>query len=138
MAPIPDDSLTSKPSATITDPNDKVHRELFVGNTTDEMDDEGLKQFLNQTLAQVNLCWEGNKEPVLKCRVCGKFAFIELATKQDAALALNLDSVPYKDQMLKLSRPKNFPGRRTRHCTWNEILDRVMKGEVRRQARGAQ
>ncbi|GMI07264.1 hypothetical protein TrLO_g6090 [Triparma laevis f. longispina] len=118
------------PKKIITDPNDKVHRELFVGNTSDGMSDDELRQFLNQTLIQVNLNYEGVKEPIVKCRVCGKFAFIEAATEQDAALAMNLNGVPFKDMELKFSRPKNYPGRLTKHGSWNEILEKVMSGEI--------
>ncbi|GMH70830.1 hypothetical protein TrST_g2618 [Triparma strigata] len=133
---IPDPNAPSSMSSTsaapkvITDPNDKVHRELFVGNTSDAMSDDDLKTFLNQTLVQVNLNFKGVTEPVIKCRVCGKFAFIECATEEDAALALNLNSVPFKDQELKFSRPKNYPGRLTKHVSWNEILEKVMSGEI--------
>ena len=60
----------------------------------------------------------------------GKFCFIECVTPEDTALALNIDDVPFKDQQLKFQRPSRYPGVVTEHISWNEVLEKVMAGEM--------
>jgi len=74
----------------ITDasPEDKINRELFVGNTTPEMTEQMIKDFLGKAMEQVGLATQpGN--PIVACRVSGKFAFIELRSIEETANALN-------------------------------------------------
>lgn len=87
-------------------------------------------QFLNTTLFSVGLTHDNNPKPVSKCRVNGKFCFVECVTPEDTALALNIDQVPFKDQQLKLQRPSRYPGVITENITWNEVLEKVMAGEM--------
>jgi hypothetical protein len=61
----------------------KIMRELFVGNTPDGTNEVVLMDFLNAAIQQVNLVpTPGN--PIVQCRVSDKFAFIELRTIEEA------------------------------------------------------
>ncbi|GMI21017.1 hypothetical protein TeGR_g12531 [Tetraparma gracilis] len=95
--------------AEVFDPNNKIFRELFVGNTLPDWNPDELKDFFNQTLNQVNL-FQSGRDPVIKSRICGKFAFVECRTPEDAAYALNLNGIPYLGQELKMTRPSRYPG----------------------------
>ena len=108
--------------AGITDPSEeKLHRELFIGNTTPEMTADMLTDFLGKALQQVGLTTApGN--PINTCRVSGKFAFIELRTQQEAANALNLNNIPYLGAMLRVGRPSKYTGPETPHGNWEDIL----------------
>lgn len=108
--------------AGITDPaEEKLHRELFIGNTTPEMTADMLTDFLGKALQQVGLTTSpGN--PINTCRVSGKFAFIELRTQQEAANALNLNNIPYLGAMLRVGRPSKYTGPETPHGNWEDIL----------------
>ncbi|GMI39995.1 hypothetical protein TrCOL_g2020 [Triparma columacea] len=110
--------------------DDKIFREIFIGNTTEDTNEAELMEFLNTTLFSVGLTHDNNPKPVSKCRVNGKFCFVECVTPEDTALALNIDQVPFKDQQLKLQRPSRYPGVITENITWNEVLEKVMAGEM--------
>lgn len=104
-----------------TNPEEKLQRELFVGNTTPEMTESMLRDFLGRAMEQVGLTtMPGN--PILSCRVSGKFAFVELRTKEEAANALNLNNIPYLGATLRVGRPSKYTGPETPHGNWEDIL----------------
>lgn len=108
---------------------EKVNRELFVGNTTPEMTESMLKDFLGNAMMQVGLnITPGN--PISACRVSGKFAFIELRTPQEAANALNLNQIPYLGTQLRVGRPSKWTGASDQHGNWEDILAKYMSGEL--------
>ena len=108
---------------------EKVNRELFVGNTTPEMTESMLKEFLGNAMMQVGLnIMPGN--PISACRVSGKFAFIELRTPQEAANALNLNQIPYLGTQLRVGRPSKWSGAADQHGNWEDILAKYMSGEL--------
>jgi hypothetical protein len=73
---------------------EKLSRELFIGNTTPEMTEGMIREFLGNALVQVGLTTSpGN--PIVACRVSGKFAFVELRSAQEATNALNLNNIPF-------------------------------------------
>ena len=72
---------------------DKIDRELFVGNTTPEMTEEGIRDFLGKALEQVGLS-NSPGNPILNCRMSGKYAFIELRTIDETKKAMNLNNIP--------------------------------------------
>mmetsp|Transcript_13523 Transcript_13523/g.19107 ORF Transcript_13523/g.19107 Transcript_13523/m.19107 type:complete len:426 (-) Transcript_13523:277-1554(-) len=114
---------------------DKVMRELFVGNTTPEMTEQMLKDFLGNAMVQVGLNQTpGN--PILTCRVSGKFAFIELRTREEAANALNLNNIPYLGAQLRVGRPSKYTGPITQHGNWEDILAKYMSGELQLPSQG--
>jgi hypothetical protein len=66
---------------------DKINRELFVGNTPPGTSELLLLHFLNSAMRRVQLC-QVHETPILNCRVNTKFAFIELAHADMANRAL--------------------------------------------------
>jgi RNA recognition motif. (a.k.a. RRM, RBD, or RNP domain) len=81
--------------SSILDPEqEKLSRELFIGNTTPEMTESMIKEFLGNALQQVGLT-NSPGNPIVACRVSGKFAFVELRTPQEATNALNLNNIPF-------------------------------------------
>lgn len=108
---------------------EKVNRELFVGNTTPEMTESMLKEFLGNAMMQVGLNTQhGN--PISTCRVSGKFAFIELRSQEEAANALNLNQIPYLGTQLRVGRPSKWQGKQDQHGNWEDILAKYMSGEL--------
>jgi hypothetical protein len=101
--------------------DEKLSRELFVGNTTPEMSDVMIRDFLGRAMEQVGLTtMPGN--PINAVRVSGKFAFVELRTAQEAANALNLNNIPYLGTSLRVGRPSKYTGPETPHGNWEDIL----------------
>jgi len=130
VAGISDSSLGTAGSA-----EEKVNRELFVGNTTPEMTEQMLTDFLGKAMEQVGLTTHpGN--PISACRVSGKFAFVELRTKEEAANALNLNNIPYLGAMLRVGRPSKYTGEITPSGNWEDILAKYMSGELKLPAQG--
>jgi splicing factor U2AF subunit len=108
---------------------EKVNRELFVGNTTPEMTEQMLADFLGNAMEQVGLnIIAGN--PITACRVSGKFAFIELRSPQEAANALNLNNIPFMGTQLRVGRPSKWNGLPDNHGNWEDILAKYMSGEL--------
>lgn len=109
---------------------EKIKRELFVGNTTPEMTESMLREFLGQAMLQVGLnIMPGN--PITACRVSGKFAFIELRSPQEAANALNLNNIPFLGAQLRVGRPSKWTGPTEQHGNWEDIIAKYMSGELR-------
>jgi len=112
---------------------EKMQRELFIGNTTPEMTPDMLREFLGNAMEQVKLTiMPGN--PISACRVSGKFAFIELRTKEEAANALNLNNIPFMGTALRVGRPSKWNGPPDNHGNWEDILAKYMSGEIEADA----
>eukprot|EP00543_Licmophora_paradoxa_P008457 CAMPEP_0202445466 /NCGR_PEP_ID=MMETSP1360-20130828/4290_1 /ASSEMBLY_ACC=CAM_ASM_000848 /TAXON_ID=515479 /ORGANISM="Licmophora paradoxa, Strain CCMP2313" /LENGTH=425 /DNA_ID=CAMNT_0049061753 /DNA_START=72 /DNA_END=1349 /DNA_ORIENTATION=+ len=108
---------------------EKINRELFIGNTTPEMTEAMIREFLGNAMIQVGLnTMPGN--PITACRVSGKFAFIELRTRKEAASALNLNNIPYLGAQLRVGRPSKWNGPPDQHGNWEDILAKYMAGEL--------
>lgn len=115
--------------AVLDSEQEKINRELFVGNTTPEMTENMLTEFLGNAMEQVGLnIMAGN--PINACRVSGKFAFIELRTPQEAANALNLNNIPFMGAQLRVGRPSKWNGPPDTHGNWEDILAKYMSGEL--------
>jgi splicing factor U2AF subunit len=120
------------------DPNTKIYRELFVGNTGPEMNEVELQDFLGAAMQQVGLTLKpGN--PIVTTRMSGKFAFVEMRSIEETNSALNLNGIPYKGFNLRVGRPSKYNGPVTPHMEWNELLAKFMAGELQpgSLARGA-
>ena len=109
---------------------DKINRELFIGNTTPEMTEQMLSDFLGKAMEQVGLT-TGPGNPIVTCRTSGKFAFVELRSTDEAAKALNLNNIPYLGAQLRVGRPSKYTGEPTPHGNWEDILAKYMSGELR-------
>lgn len=118
------------PVGTILDAEqEKINRELFVGNTTPEMTEQMLREFLGNALEQVGLnVMAGN--PITSCRVSGKFAFVELRSPEEAANALNLNNIPFMGAQLRVGRPSKWSGPPDNHGNWEDVLAKYMSGEL--------
>lgn len=115
--------------------DEKISRELFVGNTTPEMTEQALTEFLGKAMEQVGLTTApGN--PIASCRLSGKFAFVELRTKEEAANALNLNNIPFMSTQLRVGRPSKYTGPPTPHGNWEDILAKYMSGELKLPSQG--
>ena len=120
----------SAPSAVVLDSDmEKMSRELFIGNTTPEMTEAVLREFLGNALNQVGLTVApGN--PIQACRVSGKFAFVELRSAQEATNALNLNNIPFMGVALRVGRPSKWTGPPDQHGNWEDILAKYMAGQI--------
>jgi hypothetical protein len=100
---------------------EKVNRELFVGNTTPEMTDQMLLDFMGSAMEQVGLnVMDGN--PITACEMFGKYAFIECRTPREATNALNLNNIPFMGSNLQVTRPSKWQGKWDKHCNWEHVL----------------
>ena len=130
ITPIPENSIHSTLS-----PEEKVNRELFIGNTTPEMTEQLLVDFLGKAMEQVGLTTQpGN--PITACRLSGKFAFVELRSPEEAQNALNLNNIPYMNATLRVGRPSKYTGVHTPHGNWEDILSKYMSGELKLPSEG--
>ena len=123
-------SLTGQDTSKVPDPEtEKLRRELFIGNTTPEMTSSMLTEFLGRSMEQVRLTLApGN--PITACRVSGKFAFVELRSAPEAAAALNLNGIPFLGTALRVGRPSKYQGPPDRHGNWEDIISKVLAGEL--------
>ena len=85
-------------------PQDKINRELFVGNVPPGTSEALLMQFLNGAMRRVGLCGPADT-PIVNCRTNSKFAFIEITSQEMAAVTLNLNGIPFLGASLRVSRP---------------------------------
>jgi hypothetical protein len=112
------------------DASTKTFREIFVGNTSLEMNSENLKEFMANAMEKMGLLTApGN--PILQVRVNPRFSFIEMRSIEEASNCLNLNGIPFLGQSLKLSRPAKYAGALVTHFTWDDILSRWMTGELK-------
>jgi len=114
---------------TMADPTTKIYRELFIGNTTPEMSEVDLQEFLGAAMQRVGLTTQpGNA--ILTTRLSGKFAFVELRSIEETNNMLNLNGIPYMGQTLRVGRPSKYNGPPVPHLDWNELLAKFMNGEI--------
>ena len=114
---------------------EKMSRELFIGNTTPEMSETMIREFLGNAMEQVGLTvLPGN--PIQACRVSGKYAFVELRSAQEATNALNLNNIPFMGSTLRVGRPSKWYGPPDRHGNWEDILAKYMAGELQLPSSG--
>ena len=117
------------PTAVLDADMEKMSRELFIGNTTPEMTEHVLREFLGNAMNQVGLALApGN--PIQACRVSGKFAFVELRSAQEATNALNLNNIPFMGVALRVGRPSKWAGPPDQHGNWEDILAKYMAGQL--------
>ena len=123
-------------SSLVVPADDRVNRELFVGNTTPEMTENGLMSFLGEAMEKVKLTTAAGN-PLTACQISGKFAFIELRSAEETINALNLNNIPYKGTHLNISRPSKYAGPQYPSKTWQELTGEPMLTDQNAMAAGA-
>ena len=94
----------------LNNPNEKLNRELFIGNTPPGTSELLLQHFVNAAMRRVGLC-PPHETPVLNARVNNKFAFVELNSADSANQCLHLNGIPFLNgTFLKVSRPSKYVG----------------------------
>ena len=101
-------------------PQDKINRELFVGNVPPGTSEALLLQFLNGAMRRVGLCGP-SETPIVTCRTNSKFAFVETQSPEWAAVTLNLNGIPFLGASLRVSRPSKYAGPMTPSQTWQHL-----------------
>jgi len=103
---------------------EKINRELFVGNTPPGTSELLLLHFFNAAMRRVGLC-QPTETPVVDSRVNNKFAFVELISAEMADRALSLNGIPFLGVFLKVSRPSKYippPGApKVMPTTWQQL-----------------
>ena len=133
------DSLPATVATTtelVVDPSTKLYREIFVGNTSPDMTEAHIKDFIGGALMQMGLACSGNENPVLQVRVNQKFSFIEFRTMEEAANSLNFNGIPFMGQQLQLKRPSKFDGTAINYFSWDELYARSLSGELKLSTAG--
>mmetsp|Transcript_53176 Transcript_53176/g.129120 ORF Transcript_53176/g.129120 Transcript_53176/m.129120 type:complete len:366 (+) Transcript_53176:138-1235(+) len=117
------------PGAVVDPEQEKISRELFVGNTTPEMTEQMLREFLGNAMEQVGLNSQpGN--PITNVRVSGKFAFAEFRSKEEATNAINLNNIPFMGAQLRIGRPSKWQGPPDTAIGWEGVLAKYLSGEL--------
>lgn len=104
---------------------DKINRELFVGNTPAGTSELLLQHFVNAAMRRAGLS-APHESPVLNSRVNSKFAFVEMQTVELANKCLNLNGIPFLTAYLKISRPSKYMGPVTPAVTWQQLTGQGM------------
>ena len=108
---------------------EKINRELFVGNTPPGTSEMLLMQFLNAAMRRVKLC-QPHETPILNCRVNQKFAFVECASAELANQALNMNGIPFLGAVLRISRPSKYAGPQFSAKSWQQLTGQVLPVNV--------
>jgi RNA recognition motif. (a.k.a. RRM, RBD, or RNP domain) len=99
---------------------EKINRELFVGNTPEGTPELLLQHFVNAAMRRAGLC-APHESPVLNARVNSKFAFVEMQSAEAANKCLNLNGIPFLTAFLKISRPSKYAGPPTPAVSWQQL-----------------
>mmetsp|Transcript_9133 Transcript_9133/g.15132 ORF Transcript_9133/g.15132 Transcript_9133/m.15132 type:complete len:492 (+) Transcript_9133:76-1551(+) len=91
-------------------PPSKPYREIFVGNTSLEVTDQLLKDFIGAAMQKMGMAYAKNENPVYNAKVTGKFAFLEMRNSIDAANVVNLNGIPFLGTNLNIMRPTRYDG----------------------------
>ena len=88
---------------------DKINRELHVGNTNPAIRPDQLENFLNAAMIQGGLVTSPGP-CIREVRCSGKFAFVELRTQEEANNAMNLIGIILMGRPLRIARARNYTG----------------------------
>ncbi|RYG96064.1 hypothetical protein EON65_54980, partial [archaeon] len=104
-------------------------RELFVGNLVGEhITEQMLMKHLNAGMREGLLVSTTDPDPIINCRLAGKYGFIEFRDHELASKGLNLNGIPFQNHPLKINRPAKFQGGgdvTLNTLTWSELLQQV-------------
>lgn len=117
------------------DPLTRHQRELFVGNTTQEMTELSLKIFLGKMLQKFGLSYSENIDtlfPVTQVRHNGRFCFALFRSCEEAANCLNLNGIPFLGEYLTIKRPSKFTGDEGLvYYNYSDFLNKWLSSELK-------
>jgi hypothetical protein len=119
-------------------PATKAYREIFIGNTSEKMTDNNLRDFIGGAMMKMGLSHSKTENPVYKVLVSGKFAFMEMRTSIDAANVLNLNGIPFLGTPLNLMRTKKYDGGGgiEAYLKWDALYQMWVEGDLRLMTAG--
>jgi len=117
-------------SGKTVDQSTKKFRELFVGNTSPEMTEVAMREFIGGAMHKMGLTYAPDN-PIIQVRLNGRFAFLEFRTMEETANCLNLNGIPFLGQPLKISRPTKYEGPQIPYYEWDDLLARWLTGELK-------
>ncbi|KAJ3169575.1 hypothetical protein HDU88_000766 [Geranomyces variabilis] len=84
-------------------------RRLYVGNIPFGVQEDGLMQFFNSTMSQLNITSSaGNPCIAVQINQEKNYAFAEFRSPEEATAAMAFDGISFAGQSLKLRRPKDY------------------------------
>lgn len=126
---------TNNPAAfqLVGDPATRSYREIFIGQTNNDLSDNDLRDFLGNALLKLGMSNSGFENPVMEVRNSGKFAFAVMRTVEDAANIMNLTGIPVKGSILRIERPSKFDGAiaGVSFYQWDELYALWLGGELK-------
>jgi hypothetical protein len=106
-------------SSIMNDHQNKVFRELHIGNTAPGLTPPQLQQFLNAAMHQGELITLEPGMCVTTARCAGKFAFAEFRSVEECNNALNLNGIVLMGRPLRVARPRNYTGPEITGTPWH-------------------
>jgi hypothetical protein len=101
--------------------NDDPNRQLFVGNVQiSQTNPEELCEFLNKAMRDSGMVGRDQPDPIIQCRLTGKYGFLDFSNSHDCTVGLNLNNISFKGENLKIGRPVKYTGPITFGKTWQE------------------
>jgi RNA recognition motif-containing protein len=97
---------------------DKINRELHIGNTNPALQPAQLQSFLNAAMVQGGLATAPGPS-VVTVRCSGKFAFAEFRSIDEANNAMNLLGIILMGRPLKIARSRDFNGKEVQVTPWH-------------------
>jgi len=84
-------------------------RRLYVGNIPYGIDENGLSDFFNSTMVQLNITTApGNPVIAVQINHDKNYAFVEFRAPEEATAAMAFDGITFQGQSLKIRRPKDY------------------------------
>jgi RNA recognition motif-containing protein len=114
------------------DPMTKIHREIFVGNTTGAMTESIIRNFFEKALQKLGLASSEIESPIINIRMNNKFCFIEFRSIEEASNCLNLNEAPLLSEKLRVSRPTKYVAKdpTLNYLVWDDVFTKWMTGEL--------
>lgn len=101
--------------------NDDPNRQLFVGNVLiSQTTPEELREFLNRAMRESGMIGRDQPDPILHCRLTGKYGFLDFSNPHDCTMGLNLNNITFKGENLKIGRSVKYTGSVHFGKTWQE------------------
>lgn len=105
----------------VIDNSDKSFRELFVGSIgTSNASEYVVLSFFNRAMRAAGLCLREG-DPIIACRLHEKYSFIEFRSDEECTNGMNMNGIPYMNNMLRIRRPEKYSGQFPVGKTWQEF-----------------